>query len=110
MCTGAHKRTSDTFRSMEGISCYLIFAYLDFIKYNETYIHFYFAQKHENYRIWCANSIHNLFTGQHKIIRTHEQLSVEIVESSFLVIEFLRTYIALNVIKLTYIFVMFKNM
>ena len=40
LCTKGTQKDSNALRLMGGNSCYLIFAYLDFTKYNEIYIPF----------------------------------------------------------------------
>ena len=50
MCRGT-QNNSNTIKSMEGISCYFIFAYLNCTNNNKINIHFCQAQKHLNNRI-----------------------------------------------------------
>ena len=45
------QKISNTLRPMQRISCYSIFAYLDYPKYNKINVHFCRAQKHLKNRI-----------------------------------------------------------
>ena len=68
------RRTENNFnklRPMKEISCYWIFEYLDYTKYNKISVYFCHVQKHVNTN-QGMNKIHNLSTESHEEIRMYE--------------------------------------
>ena len=75
------QKNFNTLRLMDRISCQWIFICLDCTKCNEIHVYFCHSLNHTaEHRINC---MHDLFTGQHKIIGIREWLWLDIIETSF---------------------------